>query len=651
MNASRFYAKVPRDPVENLRWRKRMREAALSDPAAQARFRQAAFDDPLFWFGAFCWAFEPRSTAKILPFIPWPHQEPAILSLDQAITDSERQTDEPLDVVVDKSRAQGATWICLLVILRRFLRDELFSAGVVTRNMDLCDATGDPDSLFWKLQWALDRLPYWMLPKGRVSNGQYKPGITRLINDHSFSNDELKSSIVGYAATGDVGSGGRKTVFMFDELAKFPPSDAIDAMNSTQHVTNCRLFPSTYKGDSGVYYDMAQGENNSVKIVLDWKDNPTQNKLLYRIIDGRAFAERPEEQAGVTEYWDKNQKNIARLQRRGFIKENKLRSPWYDWQCLRPGATPRGIAQELDRDPRGSVGKLISGEILDRMKLLCRPPLWQGRLSFDAETLEVTGMMPSEQGPLKLWFKPGVDHAPPLARYVVGGDIAMGTGGAHSSNSSLVGINEQNGEQVLEYTNPNIQVPKFARLSVVIAKWLYRAFLIWEETGPGGTLFSKEVLDEIYYPNVYYRDVEEIGTGKKTRKAGWSNRRKDSKADLFETIGCAMDDGLFIPRSEDLVRELGEYEWDGINVIHKSSNTAGETGGAHADRAIAGGVAWLGCKDHDRDALDEVDEAPQNLPYGSLAWLLDQKKQQQREQDEAMEGGDMMTARDYLNSI
>jgi hypothetical protein len=641
VDAARFYPSVPRDPAENLRWRVRMRNAALYDMKLQAVYRQAAFTDPLFWFAGFCWAFEPRATAKILPFVPWPHQEPAILAIDKAITDSEQQMEEPLDVVVDKSRAQGATWICLLIILRRFLRDELFSAGIVTRNMDLCDASGDPDSLFWKLQWALDRLPFWMLPTA---------GYTRLINAHSFANNDNGASIVGYAATGDVGSGGRKTCFMFDELAKFPPADAIDAMNSTQHVTNVRLFPSTYKGDSGVYYDMATGENNSLKIVLDWKDNPVQNKLAYRIIDSQCVPEQPAEAEAVRGYWEKNQKNIARLQRRGFIKHGKFRSPWYDWQCLRPGATPRGIAQELDRDPRGSVGKLISGEILDRMREKCQPPLWQGRVAFDAETLEITGMMPSEQGPLKLWFKPGIDHAPPLSRYVIGGDIAMGTGGAHSSNSSLVGINEQTGEQVLEYTNPNIQVQKFSRLSCVLAKWLYKAFLIWEETGPGGSLFSKEVLDEIYYPNVYYRDVEEIGTGKKTRKAGWSNRRKDSKADLFEVIGCAMDDGLFIPRSEDLVRELGEYEWDGINVIHKSSNTAGETGGAHADRAIAGGVAWLGCKDHERGGVDKIDETPQDLPYGSLAWILDQQAQKKREQEEAYEGGEIMTARDYLNT-
>ena len=635
---SAFIAHVPKTVPENLEWRAEMRRMAMYDREMQACLKQACFDDLLFFINAMCWLYEPRATQKIIPFTSWPHQDPAFLLADKAITDSEG-AEEPIDVTWDKTRAQGATWMYLMIFLRRWLRDEMFSAGLVTRNMDLGDSLTDPDTLMWKLVWQLQRLPFWLQPKKW----------TRTLSDHALSNHDMSSTIVAYAATGDVASGGRKTVFGFDEVAKFNVNDAIDAMNSTQHVTNCRFLVSTHKGDSGVYYDAITGENNAVRIVLDWMDNPTQNKYLYRFVDGKVMPERDEDAKYLHKYAKDNWANLQKLKRRGFVKEGRPRSPWYDRQCLRPGATPRGIAQELDRNPRGTVGKLIDTEILDKMKRdHVRTPLWEGKLVFDQDTLEVTGLLQQDGGPLKLWFKPGIDHSPPFGRFTIGGDIAMGTGGTTSSNSSLIGIDETNGQQILEYASSSIAVVRFARLSVALCRWLFKAFLIWEATGPGGRLFSQEVIDAIGYGNIFYRDSEDLKSGRKTNKAGWWNGTKEAKADMFEVLACAMDDGKFIPRSEDLVRECGQYEWEGDRVVYKGGATTDDAGGAHGDRAIAAGVAWMGVKDRAIVGVDKPEEPPHDARYGTLAWRMEKDRAARRRLEEAGESRDY-TIQDLLS--
>ena len=622
--ATPYYDLSPVDQVKNLQWRIRMREAALHDPDLQATLRQAAFEDPLFFFQAFMFCVEPRGRAKILPFCLWPHQIPAILAIDKAISDSEGNMEEPIDVVIDKARAQGATWICLGLILLRWLRDDMFSAGLVTRNMDACDNADDPSSLMPKLDWAIKMLPYWMRPQS------WNPRVDRLISKHSLTNRDNGATIVGYAATGDVARSGRNTMFFFDEVAAFEANDAEDAMNSTQFVANCRVFCSTHNGDTGVYYDMVFGDSAGVKVVLDWKDNPTHSRLLYRIVNGQVMPERPEEAAEVMKYAKKHAADLERLKRRGFVKENKLRSKWYDTQCLRKGVAPRGIAQELDRDPRGTVGKLFDMEVLDRMlDKYCKPPLWEGTPVIRSGKLY---LIKQEGGFLKLWFLPGLDDSAPLGNFVVGADIGTGTDSELSSNSVLVGTDSATGEQILEYADSGIAEARLAYLAVALAEWLHNALIIWEATGPTGKRFANAVMKESNYAHIYKRERENVRSHEKMEVYGWNNNKTSDKADLFEDLWVAMDEGNFTPRSDLMIRECGGWEWKDGKIIYR--------GTGHGDRSIATGLAWKGMKDLRVRGLDKPPEAAQNAPYGTPAWRMEQRKRAaQRDDDDDLFAG------------
>jgi len=575
-------------------------------------------EDVLFWMGFACWCIEPRSRVKMRPFIPWPHQESVFVAMDGAIDDSLRE-ERSIDVILDKSRAQGGTFGYLWIDLRRWLRDPMFSAGYVTRNEALVDSATDADTLFWKLAWGIERLPFWMQPAG------FNMRQHRSLSGHSLVNPANGATLVGYAAGQDVGAGGRKTVFTCDEFgAKDFISGGKDesVMEALHDVTNVVRLVSARYADAGVFHEACEDpDHGGLHLILDWKDNPLHARHIYIVRNGRPEARDPADQAAVNDYHAEHPDLRKRLEHKGFKWEGVWRSPWYDMRCLRPTSTPRLIASQLDRDPRGAVGKVFPTELLDRVKVRdSQRPIWRGTPVFDGETSTVQGLITRDDGPLKLWFKPGVDDGAPLGPYVVGCDVAIGSDGAYSSNSVACGLQENTGHQVLEYTVRGLPMIKFARRVVGLCRWLKNAYLGWEDSGMVAP-FAKEVLEVLYYNNVYYREVPAIGLKRKTQKAGWWNGKDEHKSDLFEKLALGMETGRLVVRSEDLLRECGEYEWDGGKIVHQPTKNRGAQEKAHGDRCIAAGVAWLLFLERvEGESIDMEGEREETPEYGSFLW-------------------------------
>jgi hypothetical protein len=269
-----------------------------------------------------------------------------------------------------------------------------------------------------------------------------------------------------------------------------------------------------------------------------------------------------------------------------------------------------------------------------------RPPVWEGRPVVHDGKLR---LVQQEGGPLKLWFTPGLDNAPPGGKYAVGADIGTGSGDTErGSNSALVGGNCRTGKQILEYVDPGISETRFARLAVAICRWLNDALLIWEAQGPTGKRFANEVMQGEGYGNIWWRPKEDTWSrGETTRKAGWVNNRTSDKADLFEDFWVAMDDDLFIPRSGDMIKECGGWEWDEDKIIYR--------GTGHGDRAIAGGICWKAMKDLSVGAVDKNGGTGHDVvKYGTLAWHMEQDKAHKRMVDD--ECGEGLGLRELLSA-
>jgi len=319
----------------------------------QALWKMCA-EDPLFFINTFVYTYDPRkSTCPVVPFITYPFQDIAILELINAIGDH--------DLLAEKSRDMGATWCFLYGITWFFLFKNMQTFLAVSRKEDLVDKTQDPDCLFWKIDFMIENLPWFI-----------KPPRTR--NKLHMFNENNGSTIDGSSTTGDVGRGGRRTAVFLDEFASVEEGHAV--LKATRDMTTCRLFNSTPKGTNNAFYDMTQ--TDILKLRFHWTEHPEKSAGLYTSGD--------DDQLEIidSEYWRFKKKSDF-----DFIRDGNLRSPWYDLQCSR-AAHPMEIAQELDIDYLGSAFQFFDPGIIDGcIKKDSRPAFHIGELSFD-ESLEPT---------------------------------------------------------------------------------------------------------------------------------------------------------------------------------------------------------------------------------------------------------------------
>lgn len=583
-----YYHLVPKDPLENLAFRETLLEMADDNADYQQQLWIASSRDFLFFVNVFLWVFEPRE-AIILPFITWEFQDRCLLLAEQTLGKR--------DIGVEKSRDMGASWMFLTLFFYRWMFRSRQTFGLVSRTEDACDKRDDPDTLFWKLDFHYQHLPKWMAPP-----------IERL--RLSLKNKTNDSVITGYSAVGDVARGGRKTAFGMDEMAAWGIDQSFDAWASTQHVTNCRMAVSTPKGMAGVFAEqMLSKDAAMLKISLHWAEHPEKHRGLYRSTDE------------VLEVIDTDYEFPPDYP---FILDGKIRSPWYDEQCRRH-PIPALIAQELDIDYGGSGFPFFSPKAVDHhARLYAKDPFLVGDLMFNTDDYRPTWR---EQGggPLRLWCHLTIDCEPNHNfDYVIGCDIATGSGGSQATNSVASVVNASTGEKVAEFASNDLYPHQFADTVIALRKWFKGpkgdALLIWEVNGPGAQ-FTKQLIKESPQ-RIYYRESTDVVGAKVSKSPGWRSTR-DTKRRLLGEYGRAIERGDMINRSAPALDEMLHYIYDQNGSIEhdraKSSLDPTIAGENHGDRVIADALAWLGVGEQPKQTEQDMTHDP---PRGSMAWRM-----------------------------
>ena len=401
-----------KDPWKAVEERKIMRRDAGKDPiAAQAMLHAASqpcIGSLLYWINSFAWTYkvlevddEGQETAVMdeaaeYPFLTWPAQDKFIASVHDGIRFGQA-------LIVDKSRAQGSSWVILTVFhwFWQYTRNVHFME--MSRVEDLVDSrsgTGqnagsdDPDTLFWKHDFLIRKQPGFLVPRHRRSRMR-------------LTNDSLQSSIRGRATSPQQGRAGRRTASLIDEAGMIDCLEQI--WRSLSRTSPCRIANSTPNGP--VYYsklvrDASAGKRGKL-IQLHWSDHPEHGKGRY---------ESTEDDGTI-----------------------RIRSPWYDEQSTRMTAKDR--AQELDLDHFGAGDLFFDKPTIDMQGRFACEPFHTGVIGYDgddrdedlriggARAIGHLGWVHRSSGHWRLWVdiapdRHGILRPPQMWTYSIGVDVS-----------------------------------------------------------------------------------------------------------------------------------------------------------------------------------------------------------------------------------
>lgn len=583
-----LYSRCPKDPLENIEHRRWWLDYGRRSRELASDVWLLCKKDILWYVNTFCFTYDPRKEPSKLPFITYEFQDRAILELVDVIqTCRKERIKKRRDIVIEKSRDMGASWLILLVFewLWHFHNDVQFL--MLSRKEELVDDVENPKALFWKIDFLHKNQPGWLLPPMQRLN-------MKLVNERTGS------SITGESTNSNAGRGDRATAVLLDEFAAV--ENATEILAATGNTSYCRIVNST---PMGAHTEFSKMRRNPafLKLRMHWLQHPEKSLGAY-VADS----------AGV-----KTLDGSPIDPRYHYITDGRPRSPWFDSDTA--GKDAREVAREYDIDDTGSDHQFFDPLVVDRLvKKYGLPPLRVGHLQYDplrCRVYESTPMKDSEDGGLRLWcqldrwLKPDKNR-----RYIIAADVATGTG---ASNSSVSIGDATTREKVGEFASAGLKPEQFARFCIALGYWFHgldqAALMIWEANGPG-RIFGDYVLS-VNYPRIHWR--EHTGRPKPEHAGWWSTT--ETRRSLLGEYREALTSERYINRSVIALEETRHYTYQGQDIAHSAAGMTDDPTGAranHADRVIADALLWLAMGGN-AAVEQQKQNADATAPVGSFA--------------------------------
>ena len=266
MNLEILQNKIPKEIGRNLEFRMNLHEFLAKDSGAQKEYVSLCLSNPVIAYDTLFWTLDGRRAPGMrnLPFILRPQQELVVNTLKKGMDTGE-------DVGVNKSKEEGATELAtkFLSLLTLFVPESNFLVG--SRTEDLVDKTGEPSTLFAKIDSVFDKLPMWLRSKLHIER-TFK----------HLKNLDISSTIDGEATSENFGVGKRATGVMLDEFGLIEKRIADEIADKIGDVSNCVIYNSTHWFGTGhTFYKVLQ-RKNILKVSLPWYLNPEKIHGLYR---------------------------------------------------------------------------------------------------------------------------------------------------------------------------------------------------------------------------------------------------------------------------------------------------------------------------------------------------------------------------------
>lgn len=585
--------KVPKGLMKNLTYRTELLERAEGDAVMQSDLLAACRESLLYWINTFVWTYHQfdvdtegsrhMSNDSDVPMITWAIQDDLLALMQKQLFG---QDIKDRDLLVNKTRDMGASWICGGFLHWLWLFNPDSQLLELSRTEPYVDQSGNMKALFQKHDYINRWLPDWMVPPACLPGGSNR---TKMHLKNEWNN----SCIDGESTTKHAASGDRRLVILLDEFSKV--EHGREMRSATRDAALMRIVNSTVAGP-GTEYSKWKNSGQIKVFSLMWWDHPDKGRGRYTVQDK------------LTGAW-------------------KIRSPWYDnEESVR---SPQEMAREIDAEDVDSGDLFFSPANVDKhLALFTTKPKSTHEIDFKKgvandsikdllrkHSLDSVFARARPDGPLKLWTNLIGERLDQTRTYIFGIDVSRGQG----ASNSVVSIKcRETKMKIGEWADANCPPYEFARIVMALAIWVggrtKLPFLKWENNGPGWD-FGRLVVRKWAYP-FYYRAHRVGGVqDKKTRLYGWQSGRRE-KEELLREYDRALAHGGYVNPSKLALEEARTYIYypdGGIGPasLVEESTSARKT---HGDRVIA-----------DALTLDDSDaptgkRAERDMPKNCCAW-------------------------------
>lgn len=525
---------IPKFEQENIRWRENLLRKAENDPLLQNDLMAACKESLIFWTNTFVMTYHQfdvdpatgkRTEARNphCPFITWEIQDTLLDMFEYCLKHG-------LDILIDKCRDMGASWLCIVFLHWLWLFRPESQLLELSRTEDYVDKTGNMKALFQKHDYINQWLPDWMYPPSALLGGKNR---TKMHMKNEWNNNVID----GESTTEHAASGDRRLVALLDEFAKVEKGQLM--RSATRDAAYMRIVNSTPAG-AGTEYSRWKKSGQIKVFVLPFFEHPEKGKGRY----------------------------VKETEVGGY----EIRSPWFDIE--ETVRSPQEMAREILRQDIESGAVFFTITNIDKhIALFARDPktCWSVNLKkhiaktdvknvLRSRNLKAITQQRSKNGPLRVWTNLIMGRPDQSMSYIFGIDIGKGQG----ASPSVVSIKcKQTGEKIAEWRDANIPPYEMAGIVVALAIWCGGCqphklpFLKWEKNGPGLD-FGKIIVKDYLYP--YYHKAIKIGQAvdTKTKNYGFHTSR-ESKQELLSLYDRILAHGGYINHSREGLEEAMEY--------------------------------------------------------------------------------------------
>lgn len=334
---------------------------------------------------------------------------------------------------------------------------------------------------------------------------------------------------------------------------------------------------STPKGKSGWYFDQyINAEEKGWKVLnASWTQHPIYNLGMYQWIK-----DDNNPNGGYIKFYNENWqdtthpddfKKYKSKETYEFIKDGKIRSPWYDVESRKLGK--QRTLCELDCSFSGSGGEVIDNDILVNIKEKCKDPIRIGLKNIN-NTFSDDLKNSFEKIYNAVWKNYYVYVEPKyidvekdgviikkIKEYILICDIATGDG---SDSSSIVVMDVETNEICATFKDSKISPDNLAYVCKTIANEYGECEIVIENNGPGLTCLLK-LQNELNYPDIkiYKSKLKKTDPnekdGKKSKLGFWqSNFTRQQGGDVLEEF---INNDEIVINCKRIYKELETWVW------------------------------------------------------------------------------------------